>query len=168
MNFNPILLLYYPLNEQLPKNHLSVKWFFYFSTFGYFKINVLKFTFNKKDKLKSKKLIEQLFSEGHTVSVYPLRLVYLKTAFDDGVLTKTGVSVSKRHFKKAVDRNRIKRLLREVYRLNKSVYFNNIPASYAFMILYIGNDKPTLAHVEEKMTLLFEKFLKTISKNITL
>jgi len=124
----------------------------------------LRFTFNKKDKLKSKKLIELLFSEGQVVSSFPLKLVYIKAAFEDDVLFKTGVSVSKRHFKKAVDRNRIKRLLRESYRLNKSEYFNNITTSYAFMILYIGKEKPTLNEVETRMKRLFEKFSSTVSK----
>ncbi len=121
-------------------------------------------SYSKKEKLKSKKLIEQLFTEGQSVSAYPLRLVYMKTSFDDGVILKTGVSVSKRNFKNAVDRNRIKRLLREAYRLNKATYFNNMTTQYAFMILYIGKDKPTLTQVEPKMKQLFEKFLNTISE----
>ncbi|MEN3323777.1 ribonuclease P protein component [Mariniflexile soesokkakense] len=124
----------------------------------------MKFTFNKKEKLKSKKLIEQLFASGQSVSAFPLRLVYLPTTFDDAILAKTGVSVSKRQFKTAVARNRIKRLIREVYRLNKANYFNNITTQYAFMILYIGKEKPTLAQVEARMSHLFDKFLKKVSE----
>ncbi|GAA3566665.1 ribonuclease P protein component [Snuella lapsa] len=115
-------------------------------------------TYPKKEKLKSKKLIEQLFSEGQSVSAYPLRLVYIQTTFNDGTQFKTGVSVSKRNFKNAVDRNRVKRLLREAYRLNKAIYFNNITTQYAFMILYIGKDEPSFELVETKMKRLFEKF----------
>lgn len=115
-------------------------------------------SYPKKEKLKSKKLIDQLFEEGQSVSAFPLRLVYLQTTFNDDVIAKTGVSVSKRNFKKAVDRNRVKRLLREVYRLNKTVYFNNITTQYTFMILYIGKDKPTLTQIESRMKHLFEKF----------
>ncbi|MGZ0015724.1 ribonuclease P protein component [Yeosuana sp. AK3] len=118
----------------------------------------MKFSFSKKEKLKSKKLIDALFVKGQSVSAFPLRLVYMPTTFSEDVLFKTGVSVSKRHFKHAVDRNRIKRLMREAYRLNKAVYFNNISAPYAFMILYIGKEKPTLVQLEGKMKLLFEKF----------
>ena len=121
------------------------------------------FSFGKKDKLKSKKTIEKLFSEGKSISVYPLRLVYLQTDFEDNVMTKTGVSVSKRNFKNAVDRNRIKRLIREVFRLNKHQYFNNISTQYAFMILYIGNDKPTFELTNSAMDKLFDKFLKAES-----
>ena len=122
-------------------------------------------SYSGKEKVKSKKLIEQMFAEGDSVSVFPLRLVYLQTLFDDGAVVKTGVSVSKRNFKNAVDRNKIKRLLREAYRLHKAVYFNNITTQYAFMILYIGNDKPTLLQLETRMKLLFEKFNKAVSKN---
>jgi len=122
-------------------------------------------SFSSKEKVKSKKLIEQMFAEGHSVSVFPLRLVFLQTSFDDGTNIKTGVSVSKRNFKNAVDRNKVKRLLREAYRLHKGTYFNNITTHYAFMILYIGNEKPTLKQLEARMKLLFEKFNKAVSKN---
>ena len=124
----------------------------------------MKFTYSKKEKLKSKKLIDQLFTEGQSVSAFPLRLVYLGTTFDDDVIAKTGVSVSKRNFKTAVQRNRIKRLLREAYRLNKATIFNNLTTQHAFMILYIGKDKPTYAQIETRMKHLFEKFLKRVSE----
>lgn len=124
----------------------------------------MKFTYNKKEKLKSKKLIDKLFTEGQSISAFPLRLVYIKTIFDEDIVAKTGVSVSKRNFKTAVDRNRIKRLLREVYRLNKAQYFNNITTQYTFMILYIGKDKPVFNDVEIRMKLLFEKFHTKVSE----
>jgi len=121
-------------------------------------------SFTNKEKLKSKKLIERLFLEGNSVSVFPLRLIYLETKFDDGSEIKTGVSVSKKKFKKAVDRNRIKRLLREAYRLEKHTYFNNITTHYAFMILYIGDEKPSFEKVTSKMKQLFGLFLDKVSK----
>ena len=123
----------------------------------------MPFSFGKKDKLKSKKLIDALFKEGKSVSAYQLRLVYLEASFDEDIQTKTGVSVSKRHFKKAVDRNRIKRLMRESYRLNRAEYFNNITTQYALMILYIGNEKPNYKLVNTAMDTLFTKFSKAIS-----
>jgi ribonuclease P protein component len=123
----------------------------------------MNLSFSNKEKLKSKKRIEQLFLEGQSVSAYPLCLVYLQMSFNDNTIVKTGVSVSKHNFKKAVDRNRIKRLLRESYRLNKATYFNNITTQYAFMILYIGNDKPTLNQIETRMELVFKKFNAAVS-----
>lgn len=125
----------------------------------------MSFGYARKDKLKSKKLIDQLFTEGKSVTAFPLRLVYLKTEFDDDSKLKTGVSVSKRLHKTAVSRNRIKRLIREAYRLNKPNYFNTNTTSYAFMILYIGKEKTTFKALDSNMKRLFEKFLKNTSKD---
>lgn len=125
----------------------------------------MDYTFKKSEKLKSKKLIEQLFLEGHSVSAFPLRLIYLQTFLKDGANIKIGVSVSKHNFKKSVDRNRIKRLLREIYRLNKNSYFNNITTQYTFMVLYIGSEELEFITLEAKMKLLFEKFNKVVSKD---
>jgi len=119
-------------------------------------------TFSHKEKLKSETLISKLFLEGKSVSAYPLRMVYLKTTFNDVVNVKAGVSVSKRNFKKAVDRNRIKRLMREALRLQKADYFNNMSTQYAFMILYIGKEKPTRLEVETKTKHLLQKFIDKI------
>ncbi|QDO93183.1 ribonuclease P protein component [Formosa sediminum] len=126
----------------------------------------MKHTYGKTEKLKSKITIEKLFSEGKSVSAYPLRLVYLKTNFEDDVTIKAGVSVSKRHFKLAVHRNRIKRLLREAYRLNKNAHFSTISSQYAFMILYFGKDVPNYNFVEKKVNTLFEKFTKAEANNL--
>ena len=120
----------------------------------------MHFRYSKKDKLKSKKHIELLFSESRAITAFPLRLLYTKIEFADGSTIKAGVSVSKRLHKKAIARNHIKRLLREAYRLNRPKYFNKSSTSYAFMILYIGKDKPNFMTINKKMILLFEKFLK--------
>jgi ribonuclease P protein component len=125
----------------------------------------MSFKYCKKDKLKSKKNIEQLFNEGKAITAYPLRLIYLKTEFDDGSTLKTGISVSKKLHKTAVSRNRIKRLLREAYRLNKPLYFNNSSSSYAFMILYLSKDGTTFDKLNHSIQLLFKKFLDKTSDN---
>lgn len=124
----------------------------------------MSFKYSKKDKLKSKKLIEQLFTEGKAITAYPLRLIYLKNEFEDGSTLKTGVSVSKRLHKTAVARNRIKRLLREAYRLNKPLYFNNSSTSYAFMILYLSKDGTTFDKLNKSTKLLFDKFIDKTSE----
>lgn len=120
-------------------------------------------SYKKNEKLKSQKVIDKLFSEGKSVAAYPLRLVYMRTGAQDSLPIKAGVSVSKRNFKKAVDRNRIKRLLREAYRLNKCKYLNNIPDQYAFMILYVGKTKSDYDTISKKMNTLMALFLKNHS-----
>ena len=119
------------------------------------------FKFPSSEKLKSKKAIDLLFAEGESVLAYPLRLIFMHA--NHSASNKVAVSVGKNKFKAAVDRNRIKRLLRENYRLNRSSYFNNITTHYTLMILYIGSDKPTFREVERAMHALFEKFRKKIS-----
>ncbi len=121
-------------------------------------------SFDKQEKLKSEKAISDLFLKGRSVSQYPLRLFFDKYELPENSKTKTAVSVSKRNFKKAVDRNLIKRLLREAYRINKSGLFNNTNGEYAFMILYIGKDIPDFDFINTKLKLLFGKFSAIVSE----
>lgn len=120
------------------------------------------FSFPKKEKLKGKKLIEQLFKEGESLSGFPLRLFFLKIDTPTDVKIKAGVAVPKKNFKSAVKRNRIKRLLRESYRLNKHLVFNNSEGSFAFLILYLGKEMPDYHKVEKSMQIILQKFLKKI------
>ncbi|WP_339657736.1 ribonuclease P protein component [uncultured Maribacter sp.] len=120
-------------------------------------------SFGKKEKLKSKMLITQLFDEGKGISSFPLKLIYLPIQHSS-VSIKTGVTVSKRNFKSAVDRNRIKRLLRESYRLNKALVFNNTEAKFAFLFLYLGKDMPTFELLDQKMKLVLNKFKLQINE----
>ena len=84
----------------------------------------MKHTLGKEERLKSKKLIEKLYAEGNSVKAFPLRMMYLKTQHTSDYPAQVGVSVPKRNFKLAVDRNRIKRLMRETYRLQKEIVYN--------------------------------------------
>ena len=101
-----------------------------------------------------------MFTEGKTVSKYPLRLVYLALSETEaeGMPLKMGVSVSKKHFKKAVDRNYFKRLLREAYRHNKQLLIEGLDQPYAFMLFYQTKDRLTLQEINAKAIRLFEKF----------
>lgn len=115
-------------------------------------------TYPKHEKLKSRKSIEALFAGAQSVSKYPLRLVYAPEVFEDGSTHKIGVSVSKRIFKRAHDRNFYKRLLREAYRLNKHRLCQNLDQPYAFMLIYQGKERADFATVNLKAQQLFEKF----------
>ena len=120
----------------------------------------MQFSYNKHEKLKSSKLIKKLFDDGKAISVYPLRLIYLKTNHNGKFLLKTGVSVSKRNFKLAVHRNRIKRMMREVYRLNKHILYNDLNNEYAFMFIYLGKEEVKYDKLDKKMKVLMNQFLK--------
>lgn len=115
-------------------------------------------TYPKSEKLKSRNTIDLMFKSGKSVSKYPLRLVYLKGNIDEVQLLKMGVSVSKKYFKKAVDRNYFKRVLRETYRLNKHILTDNLQEPYSFMLLYQSKDRLTYEEINIKTIQLFEKF----------
>jgi ribonuclease P protein component len=118
----------------------------------------MQFTYPKNEKLKSKTTIDLLFSEGNSVSKFPLRLVYVENKEENAELMKMGVSVSKKYFKKAVDRNYFKRVLRETYRLNKHLLINNLEKPYAFMFFYQTKERLSYQEIEEKTIQLFQKF----------
>ncbi len=82
-------------------------------------------TFSKEEKLKKKILISELFEKGKSISVFPLRLIYHQIDHEAPYKIQAGVSVSKRNFKKAVQRNHLKRLMRESYRINKYLIYNS-------------------------------------------
>ncbi len=122
-------------------------------------------TFNKQERLKSKKRIEQLFAEGRTLTAFPLKMVFLQLEHESPTLFQVGVSVSKRNFKSAVRRNRIKRLMREAYRKNKQIACESEHTKkHIIMFIYQGREEPNYLLVEERMKELLEKFLKNQKK----
>ena len=84
-----------------------------------------RFTFAKKERLSGTKRIDALFKEGKSFISYPLRVIYLTHEQSEVTDCSILVSVPKKRIKKAVHRNRIKRLIRESYRLNKSLIDNS-------------------------------------------
>ncbi len=120
------------------------------------------FKYPKTEKLKSRKTIDLLFTAGKSVSKFPLRLVY--TPIEDcEEKIKFGVSVSKKHFKRAVDRNYFKRVLRECYRLNKHLLHDDFDQKYAIMFFYQTKERLSYAEINEKTIQLFQKWI--IAKN---
>jgi ribonuclease P protein component len=88
--------------------------------FCYFTVMAKPFGFGKKEKLKSRKQIDDLFATGKSFAIFPIRVTYKLLPADEQVPLQVAVTASKKNFKKAVERNRIKRLLREAYRLQKA------------------------------------------------
>lgn len=124
------------------------------------------FTYNKTEKLKSRKLLQEVFAQGKSFSVFPLKVFYIPQTAAGSVAVQAGVGVSARHFRKAVERNRIKRLLRECYRINKlplyaAVQEKNKPLAVFF--LYIGKELPEYNLLQEKMKLALLKLKDNIA-----
>ncbi|ANH59535.1 ribonuclease P [Dokdonia donghaensis DSW-1] len=120
-------------------------------------------TYAKKEKLKSKKLIEALFIEGRSVKSFPLRLIYMETPLkEEGISHQVSVSVSKRNFKLAVSRNRIKRLMRESYRLHKDQICIK-GTTFVMLIIYTGREEVSQQQLHKAMVKLIKRFNDAIS-----
>ena len=106
-------------------------------------------SFPKSQKLTSKRLIEQLFEHGKAINLSPLRLIKLPNPVQENTETQALFTVPSRNFKRAVDRNLLKRRMREAYRLNKSL----LPAEPKWLLAYIYIDKEILPYepIEQKM-----------------
>lgn len=124
----------------------------------------MRFTLEKADKLKRRKLIEQLFSEGDRVKSYPFHMVFLPV--DDERITslQVGFSVPKRNIKLAVNRNRIKRLMREVYRKNKNLFSEGMNEKYIFMLVFTARKEMEYAELELAMQKIAGKFQSKTKK----
>lgn len=113
--------------------------------------------YSRNEHLKMKRRIDRLFENGTWVGKYPLQMVYY---IDFELENKqAGVSVSKKKFKRAVDRNRIKRLLRECYRLHKEELSKVISLPVCLMLIYTGREILTFKELEEKYLTLLKKIL---------
>lgn len=122
----------------------------------------VSYSFPKEERLHSKKLIAELFSKGSSFNLYPLRFVLLKQDTPTATPPQVLVSVSKRHFKKAVDRNRIKRQLREIYRQHKQLLHTE--AGYPLQvlgILFIGKEKSGFDLIQKKLISGLERSLNS-------
>ncbi|MEO6962051.1 MAG: ribonuclease P protein component [Chitinophagales bacterium] len=119
----------------------------------------------KEERLKSRKQIDSLFESGKKITVFPFRLMYQRQG--DGFDLKAGFTVSSRNFPRAVDRNRIKRLTREAYRLQKlplrEVLLKNKQRVHLFFI-YTGRDIPDSVQVNKSILLLLEKLVNQFNE----
>ncbi|TNF23657.1 MAG: ribonuclease P protein component [Bacteroidetes bacterium] len=117
------------------------------------------YTFGKTEKLCSRTVINELFRVGRSFSVHPIRVVMLQKEESDAT-AKLLISVPKKRFRKAVDRNHVKRLIRETYRLNKGKLMEKWSTDgkyFALAFVYIGTDIPSYADLNEAMNRIVEK-----------
>ena len=132
-----------------------------------------QFTLGKEERLKSRKQIEKLFAEGKSFVVNPFRVYFLF----DGIFNaqrsmfnvQFGVGVSAKNFKKAVDRNRIKRLTREAWRLQKNDLREKIKTTRKQLnvfFIYTGKELPDFTTVKDKVAVALKKLADKIDENI--
>lgn len=121
-----------------------------------------RFTLSKEERICSKKLINELFTgNGRSMTAFPLRAVFMKrTIVDDQPRAAMLVSVPKRYFKHAVDRNRVKRQVREAFRRNKSIIIQNLTDDHeavAMAFVWLTNEKYPSSEVENRMVRLLTR-----------
>jgi len=121
-------------------------------------------TFQKAEILKSKRLFEALISEGDTAKKFPFVLLWKEVETEQEFPLQIAFSVGKKRFPKAVDRNRIKRKLREIYRLEKADWYPKLNAKYVVLLIYVSKDDLPYQKLESKLKDVFEKFISCVSE----
>lgn len=113
----------------------------------------------KSEHLCHKKLLGQLVNEGKGITAFPFRLIYLPTTLPEDVPYQVAFSVTKRRFKRAVDRNRLKRVMREAWRHSRpEIVAATEGQPHAFLLIYISNDKLNTSDLEKPMAKLLAKW----------
>ncbi len=128
-----------------------------------------KYTFTKEERLCSQKQIELLFNNSSSFILYPFRFVWTsQTLADAPYPAEIAISVPKKRFKRAVDRNKIKRHIREAYRKNKGELFYPFliqqHIKLSFILIYVSNQLFTAVDMEKKLNLCLNKFIKEYVK----
>jgi ribonuclease P protein component len=124
--------------------------------------------FSKSERLCGEIRTTRLFSEGKGFIVYPLRVVYRESGEQDSDRIKVLVSVPKKKLKRAVDRNRVKRLIREAYRNNKQYLLTGAEAKNIYLhigIIYLDTALPSYTQLEERLKTAFKKILTGLTVN---
>jgi len=124
-----------------------------------------KYTLGKRERLKSRKYIELLFSEGKNFAVNPFRVYYLILPLTSQL--QFGVGVSAKNFKRAVDRNRIKRITREAYRLQKITLQDKLKEkNIGLNVFFIYTSKELVSYKEvyDKMNLILDRLDKKMDE----
>ena len=122
------------------------------------------FSFHKQERLNNKKRINKLFSSGKFFSQEPFQIYWLETNHENSIIELL-ISVPKKNIKLAVNRNIIKRMVKEAYRLNNGPLYEQVKReqkSFSLAIIYMNNKIPSYFYVEKKIKLILERFITII------
>ncbi len=125
------------------------------------------YSFSKDERIRSKKTINEIYKSGKAINVFPLYSKYIVNN-SQNVFSKVLISVSKKKFKKAVQRNKIKRYIREAYRLNKHILYNCFKknnSKIAFVLNYSQNSMPSFQYINKSIKVLFYKICASFKEN---
>ena len=123
----------------------------------------MKQTFKKYERLTNKKTFDKLFNSGKSISVPPFRLLWSESEMLNH--TQIGIAVPKKSFTKAVQRNKLKRRIREAYRKNKHLFYAFLEKknlSIALMVIYIAKEELSFKEIEQKMVVSLQKLIEKI------
>ena len=137
---------------------------------GLFNFDPVKFTLGKNERLKHRKLIEHLFGTGKSFVTPPFRVHYSFEKLQTKFPAQAGFTVSSKTFKRAVDRNRIKRLTREAYRLQKEDLYNALSEkSLQLIIFFVYNGKEIPEHevVMKSVATIIKKLAKIVNEDVS-
>ena len=119
---------------------------------------------HKTERLKSKIIFNELITSGWIVKKHPFILIWKKLNVDQSYPIRIAFSVSKKRFPLAVDRNEIKRKIREAYRLKKSDIYANLNNNYAVLLIYTPKEKIKRDLLNNKLKLVFDRFINDVKK----
>ncbi|MGB0887343.1 MAG: ribonuclease P protein component [Vicingaceae bacterium] len=124
---------------------------------------ITKNKYSKNEKLKSKKDLEHLFKKGKSINAFPVRLIYVKKNELMNVSINAGVTVSKKNIKLAVNRNLIKRRIREAYRLNNKAIIESLKKNNTeinLMFIYTSKEVLPYHKIEAKIKTLLNRLIE--------
>jgi len=114
------------------------------------------FEFKKENKIQSRLEIESLYEKGSKLKAFPIKLIYLLEP-ESGSKLKSAFAVPKRSFKLAVNRNKIKRRMREAFRLNKGIIEDKFEDRLLLMFVVQGSESPSFQEIQDKIILLLQR-----------
>ncbi len=125
----------------------------------------LRFTFRKEERLSRKKLIDELFNGGSSFYLQPFKVLMLEKNFDSSYPVQLLITVSAKNFSRAVDRNRLKRLIRESYRLNKHFLYKELEKKnkkVLLAVIYTAKNIESFSAIEEKVVASLQKIISLL------